>query len=93
VSRPTTGAAHGECYLNCPRCGLTITPRFPWLAMRHCPRCLARNRTIVELFSSGLPAAALYADGSVPQADGNGSRRRNSARRATSDDMLYPSDR
>lgn len=55
-------------YLNCPRCGLSIEVRSRWLAIRHCPRCVARTRTVVELFSSGLPADALYATGSLPQA-------------------------
>ncbi len=32
------------------------------MTMRHCPRCLGRTRSLVELFSSPLPAAVLYAD-------------------------------
>ena len=61
--RPTTP------FLNCPRCGLSIALRPRWLANPHCPRCLGRNSTIVELFSSGLPADALYHDNSLPRAD------------------------
>ena len=62
----------GESFLNCPRCGLTIKPRAPWLAIRFCPRCLARSQSAVELFSSALPAEALYAEGSAPRADRRG---------------------
>jgi hypothetical protein len=53
-------------FSNCPRCGLSITTRAPWLAIRYCPRCLARSEKVVELFSSRLPAQTLYADGSGP---------------------------
>jgi hypothetical protein len=59
----------GPSHLNCPRCGLTIVPRVSWLAIRHCPRCLARTRTVVEMFSSRLPAEVLYAEGSLPLGD------------------------
>jgi len=38
--------------LSCPRCGLTITPRARWLAIEHCPRCLARARLPVRLIPS-----------------------------------------
>ena len=62
----------GESFLNCPRCGLTIKPRAPWLAIRFCPRCLARSQSVVELFSSALPAEALYGEGSAPRADRRG---------------------
>ena len=58
----------GESCLNCPRCDLTITARIPWLATRYCPRCLARHRTIVEMFATALPTDKLYAQGSAPQA-------------------------
>jgi hypothetical protein len=71
----------GELFLNCPRCGLTITPRAAWLVVRHCPRCLARSHTAVELVSSRLPAKALYASGSAPRSDGLGSERRSRRRR------------
>jgi hypothetical protein len=46
-------------YLNCPRCGLSITLRSRWMAIRHCPRCLGHTRTPVELFSAQLPADVL----------------------------------
>jgi hypothetical protein len=70
----------GELFLNCPRCGLTITPRAAWLVVRHCPRCLARSHTAVELFSSRLPAKALYASGSAPRAEGLGAEGRSRRR-------------
>jgi hypothetical protein len=52
-------------YLNCPRCGLSIALRSR-LVIRHCPRCLGRTRTVVELFSSQLPTDVLYANNSRP---------------------------
>jgi hypothetical protein len=55
-------------YLNCPRCGLSIEVRSRWLAIRHCPRCIARTRTVVELFGSGLPADARHGSDALSQA-------------------------
>jgi len=52
--------------LNCPRCGLSIEIRSPWLAMTHCPRCVARDHAAVELLSSELPTGVLHA-GDSPQ--------------------------
>ncbi len=52
-------------YLHCPRCGLSMKPRQRWLAIQHCPRCLARSRILVRLFSSLLPAQELCAEGSA----------------------------
>jgi hypothetical protein len=40
--------------LDCPRCGLKIEPRAPWLAIRYCPRCLARSHRIIELSRSAV---------------------------------------
>ncbi|HXO08684.1 MAG TPA: hypothetical protein VN880_11660 [Solirubrobacteraceae bacterium] len=57
-------------YLNCPRCGLTVTPKADWLAVEHCPRCIARRGSVVRLFASTLPADALYAADARPDADG-----------------------
>jgi transcription elongation factor Elf1 len=57
-------------HLNCPRCGLSILVQPHRAAIRHCPRCVARSRVIVELFSSTLPADVLYDEGSVPRVDG-----------------------
>jgi uncharacterized paraquat-inducible protein A len=64
-----TESAPATHYLNCPRCGLSIALRSRWLAITHCPRCVARTRTIVELFGSRLPARVLYGENWLPQAD------------------------
>src|SRR5947209_4687913 len=50
----------GTIHLNCPRCGLTITPKASWLTIEHCPRCIARNGLAVSLFASTLPTDELY---------------------------------
>ena len=47
-------ARAAESQLDCPRCGLTIEPRAPWLTIRYCPRCLARSHRIVELRQAGM---------------------------------------
>jgi hypothetical protein len=52
-------------YLNCPRCRLAVKLRAPSLAMRHCPRCVARAGVLVELFTSSLPYERLAAPRSV----------------------------
>jgi hypothetical protein len=57
-----TGVTDDARYLTCPRCRLSIEPKSPWLTIRHCPRCLGRNRILVELFSSTVPAHILYGD-------------------------------
>jgi hypothetical protein len=44
--------------LYCPRCRLSITPRARWLALEHCPRCVARTRTLVTLLPSDAPLPA-----------------------------------
>jgi hypothetical protein len=56
-------------FLNCPRCGLSIKPKARWLALEYCPRCMARARIPVKLFSSTLPAAELYDDNAAPNAE------------------------
>ena len=61
-----SAAGPSRWYLNCPCCGLTITPKVRSQAIRQCPRCLARTSTTVELFSSRLPADVLYAGDSLP---------------------------
>src|ERR1700744_5441375 len=53
-------------YLNCPHCGLTITPKADWLAVEHCPRCIARRGVLVTLFASSLPVDSLYAQNARP---------------------------
>jgi hypothetical protein len=61
-------------YLNCPRCLLSIRLRHEGLAVRHCPRCVARSRVVVSMFTSPLMMRELRADGGAPaEADGAGS--------------------
>ena len=43
-------------YLNCPRCALSIRIAADYLAMTHCPRCLARARVPVPLYETPAPA-------------------------------------
>lgn len=62
-------ASDAAVHLNCPRCGLSIEMRSRWLAIQHCPRCIARAHAVVEMFSSGLPSSVLYATDSLPRAD------------------------
>jgi hypothetical protein len=59
-------------FSNCPRCGLSIRPKARWMVVEHCPRCLARARVAVKMFSSPLRAAELYEEGHAPEADGRG---------------------
>jgi hypothetical protein len=75
MTRPTTiDLCHDASYLHCPRCRLTITPKADWMAMRHCPRCIARAHIAVELFSSPRTAQALYADNPTPEREGREGR-------------------
>jgi hypothetical protein len=46
-------------YLNCSRCGLTLQPRYASVTPRHCPRCLARYRSLQPLRASPPPYRAL----------------------------------
>lgn len=73
-------------HLNCPRCGLSILVQPYRAAIRHCPRCVGRNRVIVELFGSTLPAGVLYDENSLPRADGESPR---SSRIAATDNPPY----
>ena len=66
-------------YLNCPRCGLGIAQTARSRPLVHCPRCLGRARTRVELFASTLRAEQLYADG-APRADAGSERDTNGAK-------------
>jgi hypothetical protein len=61
------GVDISSAHFNCPRCGLTIRPRARWLTINHCPRCLARERVAVEMFTSSLPASELYSSGAEPR--------------------------
>ncbi len=56
-------------HLNCPRCRLSIVLRPHRASIRHCPRCVARDSRIVDLFISTLASDALYADSSPPPAE------------------------
>jgi len=56
-------------FLNCPRCGLSIRPKARGSTIEHCPRCIARASIEVKLFSSPLPPAELYRQGSAPHAE------------------------
>jgi uncharacterized paraquat-inducible protein A len=49
--------------VECPRCGLVLTPRLPALEPRHCPRCMARSRAVVKLerATGGAPDAGVVA--------------------------------
>ena len=66
-------------YLNCPRCGLGIAQTAPARPFVHCPRCLGRARTRVELFASTLRAEQLYAHG-APWANAGTERDTNGAK-------------
>jgi hypothetical protein len=57
--------------VRCPRCKLLIAPRMPTLSPRHCPRCLARRRIVVELelLPSQCPAQSA-APGNRSELDG-----------------------
>lgn len=65
---PAVDAA-GTIHLNCPRCGLTITPKASWLTIEHCPRCIARSGLAVSLLASTLPTDKPYAAEATPGAD------------------------
>jgi hypothetical protein len=46
-------------YMTCPRCGLTVRIRTPYLALERCPRCIARARALVGMeFSNAPPTLA-----------------------------------
>jgi hypothetical protein len=45
-------------YMNCPRCGLTLGLRAPFLALERCPRCLARAGAAIPMYLSDQPPAA-----------------------------------
>jgi hypothetical protein len=48
---------------------LTITLKADWLAVEHCPRCIARRGILVTLFASSLSADGLYAADARPDPD------------------------
>lgn len=73
-------------YLNCGRCGLRIRIQAAYLKMDNCPRCLARNATVVPMTLSS---------GAVTPAAGWGSRApdRHSERRERTASALAARDR
>lgn len=75
ATEPRGRASSPETFRNCPRCGLSIAARFRAEVVSHCPRCIARARVLVEMFTSTLPAELLYAGGSRDNVvGGNGTR-------------------
>lgn len=42
-------------FMNCPRCGLSVRLRAPYLRLECCPRCLARRRASVQMYISERP--------------------------------------
>jgi hypothetical protein len=42
-------------YLRCEACGLALAARWPQASPKHCPRCLARRRKVVEMLASEEP--------------------------------------
>lgn len=55
--------------VDCPRCGLSIGIRSPWLTVLHCPRCVARARALVRMCSAEPPSDERYANPSISRAD------------------------
>jgi hypothetical protein len=49
---PSVGAGVEPFFGACPRCGLRVAQRFRVYAVRHCPRCMAHHRAVVELHST-----------------------------------------
>jgi hypothetical protein len=58
----TSDAAIATAYLHCPRCGLSIPLRSRLLTIVHCPRCVARDRRLVELLISAPPGSPSFAN-------------------------------
>ena len=52
-----SGTVEDALELACPRCGLSIRPRVPWLTVEHCPRCIAYARIPVRMAAAGAPSA------------------------------------
>src|SRR3978361_137049 len=42
-------------YMNCPRCGLSLGLRAPFLTLDRCPRCLARAGAAIPMYLSERP--------------------------------------
>lgn len=59
----------GVLHLDCPRCGLTITPRARWLVVEHCPRCIAHAGTAVKMSLSVFGTPQRYTAHWSPRAE------------------------
>lgn len=49
-------------YVRCPRCGLSVYPRYSVLTLRYCPRCIARRREPVLMEAPQRPASGRDVD-------------------------------
>ena len=49
-------------YVRCPRCGLSVYPRYSVLTLRYCPRCIARRREPVLMEAPQGPASGRDVD-------------------------------
>lgn len=54
--RVRVGVCESAVELRCPRCGLALIARSPWIAAEHCPRCVARARKLVVLHTDSADA-------------------------------------
>lgn len=50
-----SASPEGVLYLNCPQCGLTLMPKARWLAIEHCPRCIARRSSAIKMLRTTSP--------------------------------------
>lgn len=42
-------------YMNCPTCGFSFRMRAPSIALEPCPRCLAHEHVVSEMYVSQAP--------------------------------------
>ncbi len=49
------GSGVRASHLSCGCCGLSVRVKAAWLAIEHCPRCIARRGQLVPLVSSDDP--------------------------------------
>jgi len=76
VMNPNRSASRRDTtpLLSCPRCGLSIRPKIHWLAIEHCPRCLARAHVAVGLISSPPTDAIVHRSRPALRVDSPGAR-------------------
>jgi len=67
--RTSASRSYHSALLSCPRCGLRIRPRIHWLAIEHCPRCLAHAHVAVRLIASPTSSEDLYGPRPTLRAD------------------------